>query len=232
MSEASGQPLQQPDQAASEPAPVPGPLDFLFQRRTAAVLSLALLLLVLAFGSKDRRDSAVDFIEDDLKAPVAKVAPFEVADHFLESLRDCDALDRLQGRLGGESGCVGFPGWVGRIPTAIVDTADYVISQGLLAVLLIGIPVALFFLALIAGLKEGEGLPIVLYPPAWAGLVILPAVFVWLVQLVILALLFVVEQTILAVGIIAVAYVIYEKLDLWHKMSSLLHEIFRGTQPA
>jgi hypothetical protein len=220
---AEGTPTPPEPPAGLGPGQPPGqpPPATILNRRVIAAASLVVVLLVAVLSSGQTRQDASRFIRDEIQAPVAKVAPFDVAGYFLDSLRDCGDYAFPACRKP-------FPDWVPRIPVAIIDTAGHVADQGLVAVLLIGLPVLFFFVVLVGAIAGGDTPWLLLAPPYWAALVMLPALFVWIVQLLVLALIFLVEQTILAVGILAAFFYVYEKLELWQKITTHLHTLFAG----
>jgi hypothetical protein len=118
-----------------------------------------------------------------------------------------------------------------RVPGAIAGTAGYVLSQGPVAIAVVGIPTLVFFGFLIAAvsddLSRGQGLGAYFNPYAWifTWLVAFPlftGLFAWAIQLLILALLLMLKSVIAALAFIGIGYVLFEKLKLWDESRRLI----------
>lgn len=178
-------------------------------RRGLLALAAIILVLLTVFSDGGRRDAAVRFIEEDLRPPVSRVQPFRVYDEFTASLFSCGRQQPVQCEGGTLHTLL-------RLPGALLHVVHYTASQGVPGVIVVGLPLLAFGAFALKSLLEGElGF---LHPLAWLLVILAAAVTAWLAQLAVLITLFVVKQTVLACGVLALLYAVYERIDLWNKL--------------
>lgn len=190
-------------------------LEDLLRHRATYALALVIALLLLSFGESDRREHAANYVQHSLKDPVAAISPFSIIDVFFDSARGC-SFDSFS--------CEPKSTWamVPRFPQASLDTAQHILEQGLIGVVIIGIPFVVLLVGLIASTKEEGNWLMMLHPGYWVMFLLFVALAGWSIQLVLLLALFVVKQTILACGVLAVLYVVYERWELGGKLANLV----------
>lgn len=207
-------PPSSPDLLAAQPSKKWQPEDLLHSR-AAYALALVIAVLLLAFSSGERRTDAADYVEHDLKEPVEAISPFSIIDVFFDSARGC-SFDSFS--------CEPKSIWVmlPHFPKAFIDTANHVIDQGIVGIVVIGLPFLFMAAGVISSIKEDDSWLIMLHPGYWAAFLLFVALGGWVIQFVLLIMLFVVKQTILACGILTLVYVVYEKWELGGKIANLV----------
>jgi hypothetical protein len=207
---------QDPEAAEGEgpqrgPDPVPSRI---LNKKLTYLVAGIFVLLITVFGEDSRRTVAAEFIENDVREPVRALSPFSMVDVFFDSARGCEVS-----LIGCEP--QSLLEMMPRFPQAFIEVGKHIVSQGIAGVLLLGFPFLLIGVSFIVGAKDDNPL-IMLHPGFWALMLLCIAVFAWVMQFATLLLLFVVKQTILACGILAFAYLVYERFELWHKARNWL----------
>lgn len=197
-------------------------------------LVAALFVLFTFFGSESRRQSAIRFIDQELYEPVAAITPRNTIGEFYSRVSPSCDVAYYDFRTGTyqEADCPSNNLFMMlfRVPGAILGTAGYVLSQGPVAVVVVGIPAVLFCIAIVAGVSDdvssSRGGGTLFNPFSWmfTWLVAFPlftGLFAWAVQLLILAILLMLKSLIAALAFIGIAYVLFEKFKLWDEMRKL-----------
>lgn len=189
--------------------------------KSIGALLAAFFVLFSVLGSENRRKATIDFIDDNLYAPVSAITPRDTIPEFYKRVRrPCTDVDALDGGCHANS----LFSMLFRVPSAMLGTAGYVLSQGPVAA--VGIPVLIFAAIIVAGLTEDPNPGVIFNPMNW--------IFIWLVsfplftglvawglQLLILILLLMLKSLIAALACMGVFYFVFEKLTLWDEMQKL-----------
>jgi hypothetical protein len=212
-----------------QPAAAKTPTSLINSRVIGALLA-AFFILFTFLGSDSRRDAIIRFIDRNLYEPVEAITPRKTIGEFYSRVRPpCTVadIDFLTGEYRPADCPSSNPfAMLFRVPGAILGTAGYVLSQGPVAVVVVGIPVLLFFVVMIAGMSDEKSWGTYLNPFYWfwTWLIVFPlftGLFAWGVQLLILALLLMLKSLIAALAFMGIAYFVFEKLKLWDEMRKL-----------
>ncbi|MGD9894381.1 MAG: hypothetical protein AB7R89_29945 [Dehalococcoidia bacterium] len=215
------------DQAQQEPVPAARtPASFINPKVIGAVLA-ALFIIFTFLGSDTRREAMIRFIDRNLYEPVAAISPLNTIPEFYHRVyRSCHLTDALLHDCPSNNPVV----MLFRVPGAIVGTTGYVLSQGPVAVVVVGIPVLILAAIVVAGVTEDPNPGVILNPMSWMflWLVSFPlftGVFAWGIQLVILVLLLMLKSLIAALAFMGIFYFVFEKLKLWEEMRKLFERV-------
>ncbi len=217
-----GVPVPQ-DEAPPGRSPVTrAPSSFLNPKAIGAVLA-ALFIVFTFLGNDSRREAMIQFIDRNLYEPVAAISPRNTIPEFYKRVHhSCDPFDALSHDCPSNHPFI----MLIRVPGAVLGTAGYVLSQGPVAAVVVGVPALIFIGFVVTGLAQ-EDSPGMFFHPwnlMFVWLVAFPlftGLFAWGIQLLILVLLLMLKSLIAALAFMGVAYLVFEKLKLWDEMRKL-----------
>jgi hypothetical protein len=139
-----------------------------------------------------------------------------IGEFYSHVYRPCDSFDALRGACPSN----GLVSMIVRVPGALLSTAAHVVSQGPIAVAIVGAS-ALLFLGFVASNKNDRG--ILVHPFTWlVGFPLFAGLCAWGVQLAILLLLLMLKSFIASLAIFGIGYILFEKFKVWDDMRKLL----------